>query len=255
MNPPEPDSGDEDIDLTEQLYKYNEFGSKNEMSKESGETRLTSLLILLIIIIVIMIGTSWIVCFSNKTCKHQIPTMNNLLNSTFTAPFMVTGVNTAIGAHVIVVIGVYYRTYTRAASWAKIQVLFALLVYVSAAITLFVSSKTGWNHDWSNIATVILLNTWIVCVQIALRAIHVNNISKERRLLRIGLGVAILYTLLTIVFVVLRAIPVEKYVSEYDKQVGLVCSEIMSGVTLIVFVVLVVMHIRKVKYSIYYKAK
>ena len=243
----------EDDDLDVELSSYSEYREQRLLNKKQGETSLYSLLLLLGIVIVLMIGTSAIVCFTDETCKHRIPTMNNLLNSTFTAPFLVTGVNAAIGAHVLVVIGVYYRTRLATASWSRIQVLFALATYMSAGITLFVSAKTGWAHDWANVGTVIVLGCWMVCTQMALRSTYSGKIGAPRKLLIISLAICILYCILSIIYVVLRAVPVQKYVSEKNKHVGMLISEILSGITLVGYVTLAVLHTRRIKFTLFYK--
>ena len=251
-------SGDEEEDgiyLESHIMSYDEFKESRDMNQNSKEIPLYSLLILLVIIIVIMIGSSAIVCFTDDTCKDRIPTTTNMLNSTFTSAFLVTGMNAALAAHGIVVAGIFYRAKHRSHAWASAQVIIAVFVHASACISIFVASKTGWNQDWANVSTILALALWMICVQFALRAVYRDRIAKQRNLLRASLVVFILYTIVCIIYVVLRAVPVDKYVNEKSKQVGILVSEILTAITLVAYNFLTVLHTRHVRLSIFYKPK
>ena len=255
MNGPLDTDDDEDAVLSEQILSYDEFKESLDMNKNSKEMPIYSLLILLVVIMVLMVGTSAIVCFTDETCKNRIPTTTNLLNSTFTSAFLVTGMNAGLAAHGIIVAAVFYRAKHRSHGWASAQVVIAVFVHASACISLFVSGKTGWSHDWANVSTIIALAVWMACVQFALRAVYRDRIAKQRKLLRASLVIMILYTLVCFIYIVLRAVPVHKYVNEKSKQVGLLVSEILTAATMVTYMFLTVLHTNRVRFQLFYKPK
>ena len=244
---------DTDIELENDILSYDDFRESQDINKHSSQIPLYVCLIVMVVIMVIMIAASFIVCFTDDTCKNRIPTTTNLLNSTFTAPFLVTAINAALISHGIIVIGVYFRTHYRAPQWSILQVILSIFAYASVCISLFISGKTGWNHDWGNLATLLIFIGWMICVQFAFKAVYKDRITREKKLLRISLCILVLYILVVIIYVVLRSVPIDKYVNEKSKQVGLLVSEILTAITLLGYTILTVIHTRRVRFSLLYK--
>jgi len=211
---------------------------------------LVYLCILFILCVVVGIGA----CAADNECKPHLPTLNNMMNSTFSSRVINTGVHAAIAAHILIVVSLYHCTSHLTPSWSRIQALLAVITYLVFAVDMLVGSFTGWKSDWGNMTVIIFFGAWIASATMAIRSMYHNAIGKERLLLRISTSVVVLYIVCTIIYIVLESIPVLGYPSPRNRAVGILIIQLFIGLSTLIYLILVTIHIRRVHWIVFIKA-
>lgn len=184
-------------------------------------------------IILFMFITSAIICGSNEECRYHIPTVSNMLNSTMTTPFLISGFNTAIGFHMLTVVSLYCMTVGTAYYWSILQASTAVLVYASLVITLFIIPFTGWEYNWANLGALVGLVLWMGTAQVSIiRGFHTS--------FRQTLIPFVLFVSCVIVYIAVRS--AVHGVNERD--VGLVVTESIGCVSFVVFMLMCIWQVR-----------
>lgn len=225
--------------------RLNEFDEQNNPSF-GVTTKLWRLLAVLILIMVVLFITSMILCFTNDQCRNHIPTVSNMLNSTFSAPYLTSGMNAALGLHLITSTGIYYMTEHNAFLWSYLQIFFALSMYLCVIITLLVYPFTGWETNWANLSIILTTIMWMTCVAVALWRHYNRKMSWKQRLVRWNVMFLVLFLLCSIVYIVLRSV----HMHIVPKDDGILVVEIMGGISFFFFMILCVVHIAGLQISI-----
>jgi|GWRWMinimDraft_12_1066020.scaffolds.fasta_scaffold13884_3 hypothetical protein len=192
-------------------------------------------LVLLILFIVFFVG-SIILCGISNTCRGHIPTINNMLNSVFTIPYIMCALNTMIGIHFITVIAIYYKTQISSYYWSRLQIFMAMVVYLCTGITLFVYPFTGWDANWANVSILATYVLWeLICMMALWRCERSHHVG-------LMLSFTVFYILNLIVYIVLRAIP-----NNFD--VGILVAELLMGLSVLGFLALCVLQVFSMKIS------
>lgn len=198
---------------------------------KSHEIPLWRILLGISLLVFILLITSILVCGTNEVCRARLPTLNNLLNSTFVAPFMVTALNSILSLHLFTAMGIYYKTENR------IQLICAMAVYVSVVITMFVFPFTNWSQNWANVTIIFTLSIWMLVTLLALRRFYRHRINGRRNMLLWSTCMWVLYVTGSVIYIVLRSLPPE------TAGAGLLIVEIASGIGLCGFLLSCVGHI------------
>lgn len=188
----------------------------------------------------VLLVSTIVVCTTNEQCRARIPTMSNLLQSTFVSPFLITGLNCLLSLQLFISVGVYYKTQVKARYWSKLVMLTAILLYVSVVVTLFVFPFTDWDRNWANVSILVSLNVWMAMVVIALKRFYRHRIDNKRKLLNASLFCNGLYFLSSLAYVILRQ----------HTEDWLLVSEILSAIAIGGFLVLSLAHIWHLEFSI-----
>lgn len=196
--------------------------------------KLWKILFSVIILITILLLASIAVCGTNQVCRARVPTLNHLLNSNFVAPFLITALNFLLGLHLAVSNGLYYKTLEKCYYWSKLQLAASVLVYVSIVITMFVFPFTDWEKNWANIAIILALILWMMTTLMTLKRFYRHRLENRRHLLVGSFGATCIYFAGSLGYIVFRAI---------DLQGWILISEIVSGMGVCGFLVLLVVHI------------
>lgn len=242
---------DSDIEneIEESLKEFPLLSKKDE--KRDGISLWKALLFLLLILLCLLLS-SFIICLTDYRCKTNIPTVNTLLNSSLASPFIITSINAGVGAHALTSIALYYRAKEITPVWARLQLLLAFILYCTFAIVLFVYPFTLWDKDWANVSSLIVMALWIFLAQIVIVKINKSRFIQDKALLRISFAAFIMYILSSIVYIVLRAVPSVGYAAGIvGKNIGILVSEILFGLSLVLFMILVVVHIRDIRIWFY----
>lgn len=209
-------------------------------------TKLWRMLAVLLVIVIILFFTSMILCFTNNQCRNHIPTVSNMLNSTFSAPFITSGMNAALGIHLITASGIYYMTEYNAFLWSWMQMFMACGMYLSIIITMFVFPFTGWETNWANLSIIITAALWMVCAIVALWRYYNRKISRKQKLVRWNFALFVVFLLCAISYIVVRAVPLDIV----PKDDGILVIEIIGGISFFCFMILCVIHIASLQISI-----
>lgn len=197
-------------------------------------------LVALIALIVVLFFTSMMLCVTNDECRNKIPTLSNMLNSTFTTPFVVSGMNAGLGLHMITTWCLYSMTSVHVYLWSMLQVFLAIAVYFSVIVTMFVFPFTGWEANWANLAVIFSLVLWMVSVMLCLYRFYGRKLQGHRGLLRWNVVFFALFAMCTIVYIALRSVGSLGIVPKDD---GLLVVEIVGGLSFFAFMVLMLVHI------------
>ena len=187
------------------------------------------------ILVILLFLATILVCGTNEQCRERIPTLDNLLDSNFVAPFIVSAIYSVLSLHLIVSNGIYYLTNERAFIACKVQFISSLLVYVSTAITLFVFPITDWDKNWANLAVLVAIGFWMCCVIVCLRTHYRTRKHYKSSLVKFQGMVAGVYVCFSIGYTVLRFFP--QFAS------WLLITEIGIGVCIIFFLALSIVHV------------
>ncbi len=193
-------------------------------------------------LVILLFLSTILVCGTNQQCRERIPTLDNLIDSNFVAPFIVSAIYSLLSLHLIVSNGIYYLTNERAFIACKVQFLASVCVYISTAITLFVFPITDWDKNWANQSVLLAIAFWMICVIVCLRTHYRYKAHWKRYYVKFQIILAVLYCGFSIGYTVLRFFP--QFAS------WLLISEISIGVTIILFLALLIMHIFSVTLKI-----
>jgi len=185
------------------------------------------------LIIILLLSTA-IVCGTNAVCRSNIPTLGALLDSPLIAPFIVTAMNSVLSLHLFVSMGIYYMTENNGYIVARVQMVSSILVYVSIVVTLFVFPFTSWDRNWANMTIIVALAFWMLNVILCLRKHYKYKANAKRRLVNVQIGICVLYVLLSIAYVILRALPLSGYL--FFVEVG-------SGLSILTFLTICIAHL------------
>jgi len=202
------------------------------------------ILISISLLIIVLLVSCILVCGTNEQCRARIPTLNNLLNSTFVAPFLITALNSLLSLQLFVSVGIYYKTQTKALYWSRLQMLTSIALYVSVVITLFVFPFTNWNYNWANITIIVALVLWMITVLVSLRRFYRHRLDNKRKMLFWSTCMCVMYTLSSVAYIVIRALQNDLLES------GLLVSEIICGLGIGGFLLSCLGHIWNLQFKI-----
>lgn len=183
-------------------------------------------------LIVFMVGASAIICGTDAKCTNNIPTVKNMLNSTFATPFIVSGFNAAIGVHLITSTFLYFTTVVKSPYWSFLQIAFAVLVYTTCILTLFVLPFTSWQNNWANVSTLVALILWMMCTQVSLK--------RNRKPVVALFSAMMLFAVCILIYIVVRAVP---DIPLEGRDVGILVVTLMGTIALTVFMCVCITHI------------
>lgn len=186
-------------------------------------------------LVILLFLATILVCGTNAQCRERIPTLDNLLDSNFVAPFIVSAIYSVLSLHLIVSNGIYFLTNERAFIACKIQFLSSVLVYISTAITLFVFPVTDWDKNWANLSVLVAIAFWMICVIVCLRTHYKYKANWRRYYVKFQIILVVFYIGFSIGYTVLRFLP--KFAS------WLLVMEICIGISIILFLGLSIMHV------------
>lgn len=194
------------------------------------------ILLVLFICIVLFYLCSIVVCVTNKECVQQVPDVHNLLNSTITTPYIVTGINSLVGLHIIVVFALYLKTES------FMQLLVALAMYASIGLIFFIFPFSSYNN-YGNIALTLTTLAWMIVVLFVLQ----REIKTQTYMFYSALILFFMYTALMITHIALKF---AFYIG--GGHIAMLIIEIMSALSMGGFLFVVIYFIgKKTKLYIY----
>jgi hypothetical protein len=193
-------------------------------------------------LVVFVLAGSAIICGTDDKCRNHVPTVQNMLNSTLSTPFFITGVNVALGAHFIIAVSITYVTKARAMYWGVLQMTSAIVIYFCCIATLFVMPFVGWQNNWTNVTILIAIALWMVLSQISLR-------RGLRNTIRWGFNIMYLYIVCVIPYIVVRAIP---DLPIQGKDAGLLVCEIVGALSFVMYMCVCLAHVYNVSIRLYH---
>lgn len=194
----------------------------------------------LIVLMVVLFFTSMMLCVTNDQCRNNIPTLSNMLNSTFTTPFVVSGMNAGLGLHLISSWCLFSMTSVHVYIWSMLQVFLAVALYFSVIITMLVFPFTGWESNWANVTVILSLILWMLSVMLCLYRFYGRRLQGRRGLLRWNVFLFVLFFSCALVYIVLRSVGSLGIVPKDD---GILVVEIVGGLSFFAFMVLLLVHI------------
>ena len=192
------------------------------------------------LVIVLLCTTSLVLCISEDQCRNNIPTINNMLNSTFTTPYVISGMNSALGLHMILVFALYSLTQVHSIMWSWMQLFTALLVYTSLILTLLVFPFTKWENNWAEVSVIVTLTVWMVVVMTSLYRYYGRKLDRKRKYLRINVGLFVLYVVCSLIYIILRSIGSMGIVPRDD---GLLVVQLIGGLSIFGFMLICMIHV------------
>lgn len=186
------------------------------------------------VLLITLILSSVVVCGVNATCRNHIPTVSNMLSSTFAAPYLMGGLVIAFVFHAFIVWCLYHACNTKSYYWSNLQMFSAYLIYFTCIVTLYVLPFTsGWPDNWANVSILAALCFWMVVTIVSIwRGIPLRPIMWN-------VIMWLIYTSCVIVYIAVRAVSLPMI----NKDVGLLVSEIIGGLALVGFMVATISHI------------
>jgi hypothetical protein len=185
-------------------------------------------------LLVFLFGGAGIICGTDSKCRNYVPTVQNMLNSTFATPFVVSGFYTVLGGHFVVSVCLYSATSVRSYYWSGLQLVAAALIYFCCVVTLFVLPFTGWPNNWANVSILVAIALWMLCVQVSMRR------GLHRLLIGYPFVAQYVYYACVIPYIVVRAVP---DIPVQGKDAGILVCEVVGGVALLVFMAMLVAHV------------
>lgn len=200
------------------------------------------ILLLLSGLVIFVLAGSAIICGTDDKCRNHVPTVQNMLNSTLSTPFFITGVNVALGGHFIIAACITYVTKGRAYYWGVLQMASAVIIYFCSIATLFVMPFVGWQNNWTNVTILAAIAVWMILAQIALR-------RGLRNPIRWGFNIMWLYVICLIPYIVVRAVP---DIPIQGKDAGILVCEIVGSLSLVLYMCVCLAHVYNVTVRLYH---
>lgn len=220
--------------------------SKGLLDAMSGLVVWKSVIVLMAGLTAILLAAT-IVCTTNESCRNHIPTVQNMLNSALTSPFVTTAINIFQLMHILLAMSIYCMCKERTYYWSVLQLVLATLFHTALLLTLFLVSFLGWNHNWANVGALVIWGLWML---LTLRCLHkyykyrTNRV--EIRLMRGQWVCLAVYTLMIIVYVIFRALSVHT-LSFQGKDRVVLATEVLGGLAGAVFLGIIMYQTRFVK--------
>ncbi len=185
---------------------------------------------------ILLLFSTVLVCGTNEACRSRLPTLNNLLDSSFVSPFIVSALNSILSLHLFVSVGIYYLTMEKAYVVCRVQMAASILVYISIVITLFVFPITTWDRNVANLTIIAAFAFWMICVILCLRKYYKYKAYYKRNLVNVQLVIAGTYCASSLGYVLIRFI--------FTSYPGyLLIFEIFSGLCIMAFLGISIVHI------------
>jgi hypothetical protein len=240
--------------MTEQLISdYAELSEEEASYDPQRSTPIWKLVVIFLTIAFIMIVISVALCLTHAQCRTNLPTLHTLLTEPMTSPYVVIAGVALAGVHCVISLGIFYRTRVKSTGLATMSMAFSVLLYISLAVALFIFPATGWNGDWGNLASVAVMFVWMLFAQLALRRVYLDRIQSERKWLRFSLAMIIIYAASSVAYIVVRAIPASIFPDPLAREIGLLVTEAVFGVSVIAFMIVTLVHTKNVRYTCFYK--
>lgn len=173
-------------------------------------------------LVIVMLGTSTLLCFTNNQCRFT-----NLLEYSF-----INAISSLLSLHLFVAFGIYCLTAEKAYIACRVQMSFAVLVYIMVVITIFIFPFTNFERFWAHIVMLSMIFIWMCTVVWSLLKYYKYKISIKRHIVKIQFGVAIIFGGFTIAYIFYRPIEFGCYS------------------TILLFLVLSIIHICEIKIKI-----
>jgi hypothetical protein len=201
----------------------------------TNSIQIWKIFIFLFAIVLFMFITSSIICGSNVECRYHIPTVSNMLNSTISTPFLISGFNVAIGFHLLTSASLYCTTIAYAYYWSVLQFAFAVVVYSTCFITLFIIPFTGWENNWANLSILVSLIIWMILAHLSIKRTFPRTAN--------GWSAIPFYTFCScvLIYIIVRAVP---NLPENGRDIGMMVMEIVGSISFIAFMGMCVWYIR-----------
>lgn len=209
---------------------------EEENSLSNNGIPIYKILFILMVCILVFYAASVLVCVTNDECHMNVPDFHNLLNSTISTPYLVTGINSVIGLHIVTVTAFYYKTQS------LVQLIMALAMYIAIGLVFFIFPFSSYNN-YASIAVSISTIAWMVVVLFVLQ--------RQRNFGRIPFYAQcllfIVYTALNITYIAL------KFAFYYGGgHIALLLVELMAVFIMACFIIIIIYFIGK-KTKLYIK--
>lgn len=201
-------------------------------SKREIRIYLFRLIFILVVIVGCFFGFSAILCFAKDECKNNVPSLHNMLNSSFSAPFIVTALNTVLSIHGILIVALYGKTHFKSYYGSRLQIIAAILLYILIAITLFVFPYMP-TVNYASILIILGIAVWKVAILITLKNYYKGHLQ-PKYLFPSGLMFGV-YVLSSAVYVGL------KY--SFQNELGIMIVELICGFSVFAFLILIMYHV------------
>lgn len=207
------------------------------LNVEDGPTKeiqipLFRLIFVLVLIVASFFTFSAILCFAKDECKNNVPSLHNMLNSMFSAPFIVTALNTVLSIHGILVVALYGKTHFKSYYGSRLQIISAILLYILIAITLFVFPYMP-SINYASILIILGLAMWQVAVLITLKNYYQGHL-RPKYMFPSGLMFGV-YVLSACVYVGLKF--------SFQNELGIMIVELICGFSVFSFLILLMYHV------------
>lgn len=147
-----------------------------------------------------------ITCFASAQCRSRVPTLANMMEFPLTLPYAMIMLCALAVAHCVLAAMLYWHTKARAPRWSGLQAALVALVYISCAVVLLALPATGWRYNWVNVIPLTVLGLWMAVVSICLR---IRGAYVAPHGVRALLAMLAFYALCVVIYVILRAVPLD----------------------------------------------
>ena len=194
----------------------------------------------LLAVVIILVLAAGIRCAVDSDCGLlEAPSLGHFLNNTDTSALAVTGLNALIGMHYMLNVATYHMIKDHSGVAAIIMLLSSIVLYISVFAALLFP-------EWFIAITPVCASVvWCIVVTHGLRRYNELRPAKHRILFVVSAIILTAYVSSSIIYIVFSAIPLPSWPG---KQIGVFVSEITMLLSGLLFVALLVMQTRRVKY-------
>ena len=193
------------------------------------------LLMILISVFFAMITSSLVVCMLNNECKANVPTIQSLLSSQISAPYMYLGLTAALYVFFITCLAMYIKTNN------MFVVVTGLGVYVGVGVILFIFPFVGWKKNWAVVIFICMYLLWMSVVMYSCRK------SYRRKLKLLGFCCILGYVGSSIGYIVFKTL---QPTTAKHTEIGILVSEIIGAFAVIGFMSFAITYVKDVKITI-----
>jgi hypothetical protein len=134
-------------------------------------------------LIMVLFVTSSLLCFTNNNCK-----ITNLMEYSF-----VNGISSLLSLHLFVSFGIYCLTMEKAYIACRVQMVSAVISYISVVIAVFIFPFTNFEKLWAHLVMLIMFSFWKICSVWCLFKYYKYKSSVKRFLVYVQLAVWIIF--------------------------------------------------------------
>jgi hypothetical protein len=158
--------------------------------------------------------------------QQMIPTLNHMISTKNSAPFVVTGLNWVLAAQCYATLLMYRKMHAYA--YAYVNVIGAGIMYVGIAISV-ITFPLGYTLNYAAIVTIGGIALWMVSCLASLKSWYAEHVTERKMWLHLQTATFVAFAITAAIYMGLRF--------SLQAELGVFLAELCCGLLIVLFVI------------------